>query len=135
MEPNTVSNYLNYDYSISDRMKEEQSNGFLLESVSPSPLKGRIGYPFQAYQGGPSYHSPAYMNLVESETLPAITRNIKVGEAVELPGLQGARGFIGDMGYQRELGIGFVKGPIGLLDLQDLRAIWEDLADRDLMVK
>jgi len=114
MEPNTVSNYLNYDYSISDRMKEEQSNGFLLESVSPSPLKGRIGYPFQAYQGGPSYHSPAYMNLVESETLPAITRNIKVGEAVELPGLQGARGFIGDMGYQRELGIGFVKGPIGL---------------------
>tara|TARA_R100000458_G_scaffold16324_1_gene13980 strand:+ start:4035 stop:7073 length:3039 start_codon:yes stop_codon:yes gene_type:complete len=90
-------------------MKEEQASGFGVENISPSPLRGLIGYPFHAYQGGPSYHSPEYINLATTNELPSTTEEISIPEAESLPGLKGPRGFLGDMGKQR------IASPVGLV--------------------
>ena len=114
MEPNSVINYLNYDYSLSSRMVEEQTKGFGSSREQDSPLKGRFGQPFQYFQIGPSWASATQISKLETTTVPSMASQIPEDEEIEgLEGLLGPKGYLGPIGTIGEGGDESNQGPSG----------------------
>jgi hypothetical protein len=89
---------LNYAHELGSDLIEEMNHGFMMKRESESTLQGRYGFPFQAFQQGPSWATTS--NLANIESSSAEDR-IELGEVETeeiFTGPTGPPGFLGPIG-------------------------------------